>query len=182
MEILQVPQAWMPLFLTDTELLDLLYSSIINVEQYLQRDDAKPMIPHRSKLLRPLSRCPPKDVKVVLLGHDPIPHEKLATGFAFSFPAGEFSDEKFKRVYPRIPGLSLAVLHEVLVDAGYLERGADYDGCHEEWADRGVLLLNAALTYTFGILTHFDLWKDFICRLLCLVAHHSQQQPIFFLS
>lgn len=185
MEILKevgVHDDWLPMFQEDPELLDLLRSSIANVEEDL-RDFDRPMIPDRSKLLLALSRCAPKDVKVVILGHEPISDTSLATGFAFSFPQGQFIDKGVgQRVFGLGQGKSVAVLHDVLVEAGYLERGANYDGCHEEWADRGVLLLNAALTYTFGILTHFDLWKDFICRLLCLVAHHSQQQPIFFLS
>ncbi|BFZ22900.1 hypothetical protein BsWGS_25939 [Bradybaena similaris] len=181
MKILQeigIHQDWMPVFQDNPDLLDLLHSSIANVEENLG-DNHLPMIPERSKLLLALSRCPPQDVKVVILGHHPISKPNLATGFAFSFPKGEFSDEKFKRD-PHNQGKSLADLHHVLVKAGYLESGADYDGCHEVWAENGVLLLNAALTYSYRN-KHFPLWQDFITRLLCLVAQYTPQMPVFFL-
>ncbi|BFZ23199.1 hypothetical protein BsWGS_26238 [Bradybaena similaris] len=175
------------MFRDNPDLLDLLHSSISNVVENLQ-DKNKTMIPDSSKLLLALSRCPPEDVKVVLLGHGPISDASLATGFAFSFPKEKFSDEKYKletaearkRGLSYISGTSLAELHQVLVEAGYLERGADYDGCHEVWADRGVLLLNAALTYDKEH-EHFSLWKDFVTRLLFLVALYSQHKPVFFM-
>lgn len=178
-----VRQDWMPLFQErdsdNRTLLALLSSSISQVEQHLG-DDPELMIPDKSKLLLPLSRCPPAAVKVVILGQLPISDKNKATGFALSYPPKMFIDKDAGRKGKNWDAPSLALLHTVLVEAGYLERGATYDGCHEVWADRGVLLLNAALTYDYYGL-HFLMWQDFVSQLLLLVGKHSKQKPIFFL-
>ncbi|CAG5121061.1 unnamed protein product [Candidula unifasciata] len=170
-----VHEGWVSIFQDD--LLYYFNRSIANVEGNLLNREG--MVPEKSKILLALSRCAPEDIKVVILGHEPISNKNLATGFAFSFPEGEIIDENVgQRELKPEEGFSVKMLHDVLADAGYLERGATYDCCHEVWADRGVLLLNASLTYSMG---HFSLWKKFVSRLLCLLVQLNRSQRLFFL-
>lgn len=83
-----------------------------------------------------LARTPPQNVRVVVIGQDPYPTAGNANGLAFSVAPGV-----------RIPG-SLRNMFKVLEkDVGATP--PDH-GNLEQWADRGVLLLNTVLTVREG--------------------------------
>lgn len=82
-------------------------------------------------------RSTPRDqVKVVILGQDPYHGPGQAHGLAFSVPSGQ----------PVPPSLR-NIRKELARDVGCDLSG---QGCLQAWADRGVLLLNTALTVEDG--------------------------------
>ena len=72
------------------------------------------------------------DVKVVLLGQDPYHGAGQAHGLCFSVPPGI-----------SIPPSLINIFKEIERDLGI---PVPYNGCLENWAKQGVLLLNATLT------------------------------------
>lgn len=77
-----------------------------------------------------------EDVKVVILGQDPYHGKGQAHGFAFSVKKGVDIPPSLKNIY-----------RELKTDVGF---EIPNHGCLEEWAERGVLLLNTALTVRAG--------------------------------
>jgi uracil DNA glycosylase len=137
-------------------------------------------VPERQNVLRAFSYLPPKRVKVVIVGHEPIgDRPELATGLAFSFPPEVIIDKNVgdpRRNTIWGPGQSVPTVHDALCEAGILEQGGTYDCCHEVWATRGVLLLNAALTLTGGFP---DFIPEFVPHILLQVARRSQASRLF---
>ena len=83
-----------------------------------------------------LSRTPPDEARVVILGQDPYHGEGQAHGLAFSV----------RRGVARPPSL-VNIHRELQEDLGH---PIPSHGCLECWADRGVLLLNTVLTVREG--------------------------------
>lgn len=73
-----------------------------------------------------------EDVKVVILGQDPYPGPGQAHGLSFSVKKGV-----------PLPGSLLNIYKELETDVGFKPPG---HGCLQDWAQRGVLLLNTVLT------------------------------------
>lgn len=180
LEINGVHKEWADLFHDNPHIRESFANRLDHVYEHITRTDM-PLIPEDNNILRALSGCGPGDVKVVIVGHDPIRYRSLATGYAFSFPPEEIIDENVGHDRPLLQdtGRSVAVLHDALVQAGYLEEGGSYDCCHEQWVGRGVLLLNASLTYP-GF-HHFEIWQTFTKQLLREVIRLSQQNHLYFL-
>lgn len=169
------------IFFSFSDLKNSFSTSFRNYLEHIARHDI-PYIPKRCNLLRFLMGCDPTHTKVIIVGHDPIEDEILATGVAFSFPKGNIIDRNIgeRRAMLSGKGRSVAILHDALNDAGFLERGGHYDCCHEEWMERGVLMLNASLTWMYGK-DHFPIWRGFIEEILYKIADVSTQKPVFFL-
>ena len=92
--------------------------------------------PSPPRLLAALERTPPDRVRAVILGQDPYHGPGQAHGLSFSVPHG----------VPKPPSLR-NILRELSDDLGMPEPS---HGCLEAWADRGVLLLNSALSVRAG--------------------------------
>jgi len=76
--------------------------------------------------------CPPKDVKVVIVGQDPYPNSQHAMGLAFSVPPEiEVLPPSLKNIFK-----------ELEADLGVVKENGDLTG----WLEQGVLLLNMSLT------------------------------------
>jgi uracil-DNA glycosylase len=107
------------------------------LETFVEGERAKNAIyPAENETFSALARTPLAQVKVVLLGQDPYHGEGQAHGLAFSVRPGV------------APPPSLAnLMKELASDVGCAK--PDH-GCLEAWADRGVLLLNTALTVRKG--------------------------------
>ena len=119
--------------------------------------------PKYDKILNAFSHAEPGDIKVVIIGTSPAATDHIATGLAFS------SDQK--ESYFR-EGQAIYKVHRALREAKILKKG-DFRCDHEEWAGKGVLLLNAALTITEveressdNIKSHYKIWKEFLQELL----------------
>lgn len=93
--------------------------------------------PARDDIMNAFNYCGPKDIRVVIVGQDPYHGAGQAHGLAFSVPDG----------VPAPPSL-LNILKEVQSDLQLAQPLAN--GNLSKWAERGVLLLNSALTVRAG--------------------------------
>jgi len=110
--------------------------------------------PKREDMFNALDATPFEKVKVVILGQDPYPDPKLATGLAFSIP------KNVKKYPPTLEN----ILHEYDTDLNGYAGNDDWSikkdgpksypkpssGNLEPWAAKGVLLWNSASTFTKG--------------------------------
>ena len=95
----------------------------------------------------------PRDqVKAVVIGQDPYPDPKLATGIAFAVP-----------INAKIPPSLNAIWQSIEDYQGTVRRDPEMD----HWIDQGILLLNTALTCEAGKPgTHYDIWRPFMRRVI----------------
>ncbi|MCS7085026.1 MAG: uracil-DNA glycosylase [Bacteroidia bacterium] len=110
---------------------------------------------------------PPSAVKVVILGQDPYHNPGQAHGLAFSVPYGVPPPPSLQRIF-----------QEIKDDLGV--EPPDH-GCLEEWAKRGVLLLNAILTVEAGkVASHQRIgWERFTDA---VIAHlNRRSEPTVFM-
>ena len=126
--------------------------------------------PEYGKILNAFSHAEPGDIKVVIIGTSPAPKQSVANGLAFS------SDQYEKDIFDLA---AIRKVHKALRDANILQGDEKKYYCgHQEWAKKGVLLLNAALTITKetketkesgkskDIERHCNMWKEFLQDLL----------------
>ena len=125
------------------------------VDRMVEAEGRGALCPPMADLWRALECTPPEEVKVVLLGQDPYHGMRQAHGLAFSV-----SDP----LLPWPPSLR-NVFKERASDLGVpLDRSANL----EDWAQQGVLLLNAVLTTEMGTAgAHQGLgWEDAVQDML----------------
>ncbi len=109
-----------------------------SLETFVDRAYASGTIfPPRELIFNALNTTPLANVKVVIVGQDPYFNPGQAMGLSFSVPRGEKVPPSLKRIYK--------VLEATV--AGFK---APAHGDLSEWAQRGVLLLNATLTVESG--------------------------------
>lgn len=123
--------------------------------------------PHSSRRFRALALTPFSDVRVVLLGQDPYPDPKYATGLAFSIPPTE-------QQYP--PTLH-NLFKEYQTDLGY---PLPIAGDLTPWAVHGVLLWNVIPTCTaYHSLSHD--WPEYELLTQEIVSKLSKraEPPVF---
>jgi uracil-DNA glycosylase len=97
----------------------------------------KQLLPESADRFRALELTRPEEVRVVLLGQDPYPTPGHAHGLCFSVrPEVQPIPRSLRNVF--------AELHD---DVGFR---VPNHGCLEDWARRGVLLLNTVLTVPAG--------------------------------
>lgn len=107
-------------------------------------------------------------VKVVILGQDPVPEANQATGLAFSLRPGANPRDSEPTVFNMLVELKLEGMN-VDLSSGDLS----------PWVNRGVLLLNAALTVRQGTSrdmagSHQNLWKLFTGLLIQHISYKGQ--------
>jgi uracil-DNA glycosylase len=130
-------------------------------------DDVNPSI---GNVFRALYTVPPNGIKAVIIGQDPAPGRGEATGLAFSLKPGT-------------PSYKVPSVQRVMLEAqneGFGEKLPDGD--LSQWAQRGVLMLNTALTIpckkeetSCRIGGHLTLWKAFSKK---LIARVDQEQSV----
>ncbi len=94
------------------------------------------VLPEPAAIFRALTLTPLSAVKAVILGQDPYPTPGDANGLAFSYVGGR-----------RLPASLKVILAELAPDG---EKPDLSTGDLTPWAERGVLLLNSALTVEAG--------------------------------
>ncbi len=92
--------------------------------------------PSRNEVFEAFSLTPFENVKVVIVGQDPYHGPGQAHGLCFSVKKGVKLPPSLKNIYK-----------ELQED---LDIGIKKDGCLDEWAKQGVLLLNTTLTVKPG--------------------------------
>jgi uracil-DNA glycosylase len=93
---------------------------------------SKTVYPAKENIFNALNLCPPKSVKVVILGQDPYHGEGEAHGLSFSVQEGT-----------KCPPSLRNIQNELVADLG-IKLATNGDLSH--WARSGVLLLNTVLT------------------------------------
>lgn len=88
--------------------------------------------PPRTRMFDALALCPEAKVRVAIIGQDPYPDSRFATGLAFSIPE-EYGPEDF-------PPTLRCIFDEYQSDLGYSRPN---NGNLSKWAENGVLLWNA---------------------------------------
>lgn len=102
------------------------------LDQIESEYDNKVIYPKKSEIFKAFRTTSYNDTKVVILGQDPYHGVGQAEGLSFSVKKG----------IPKPPSLQ-NIFKELNADLGY---DIPTDGSLLEWANRGVLLLNAVLT------------------------------------
>lgn len=134
-------------------------------------NDVNPAI---GNVFRALYAVPPGHAKCVVLGQDPAPTRGEATGLAFSLKSGTAS-------------ATVASVQRVMLEAMNEGFGLNLsNGDLSAWADRGVLLLNSALTIPCAqgaksckIGGHLTAWKKFSQALIAQID--SLPGPLTFI-
>jgi len=101
-------------------------------------------------------------IKVVLLGQDPYHGPGQAHGLSFSVPVGIPIPPSLRNIFKELQG-------------EFPERNYDFKhGCLTGWHDRGIFLLNAALTVAPGKPnSHADRWSHFTDEVIKYIVKHN---------
>lgn len=112
--------------------------------------------PSKDNIFR-VFQMPLKNIKVVILGQDPYPTPKMATGLAFENGIPE-----------RIPP-SLKVIYKEILNS------TNMVGDISNWTSQGVFLLNTALTVESGRAgSHLVYWKEFIDTVIRYISKNQK--------
>ena len=139
----------------------------LKLREFLKQEYSTRIIyPDMYNIFNALKKASYEDVKVVILGQDPYHEPGQAQGLCFSVPDG----------FPLPP--SLKNIYQELADDLRIVRRS---GCLEDWAEQGVLLLNAVLTVRRGQAgSHAGKgWEIFTDRVIELL--NERQNPVIFL-
>jgi uracil-DNA glycosylase len=135
------------------------------VEQ--ERASGIPIYPSRENVFNALAKTPYAKVKVVIVGQDPYHGPGQAHGLCFSVQKGV-----------RPPPSLQNIFKELQADVG---APIPTHGCLENWADQGVLLLNATLTVRQGtpMSHHGKGWERFTDAVIAQLCQRAE--PVIFL-
>jgi uracil-DNA glycosylase len=137
------------------------------VEERLDKldQDKKRYCPSRINMFNALDATSVKDVKVAIIGQDPYPDPKFASGFAFSIP----------KLHKDIPVTLKNIFQEYCTDLHY---PTPTHGNLEEWTKQGVLLWNAIPTCDAWASMSHD-WTEYEYLTREIVEHLSNQGVVF---
>ena len=139
----------------------------LKLREFLKQEySTRTVYPDMYNIFNALKKAAYEDVKVVILGQDPYHEPGQAQGLCFSVPDG----------FPLPPSLK-NIYQELADDLRVVRRS----GCLEDWAEQGVLLLNAVLTVRRGQAgSHAGKgWEIFTDRVIELL--NERQDPVIFL-
>ena len=139
----------------------------------LYRAGTEPVFPPQSHVFRAFRLTPLEDVRVVILGRDPYTRPEEADGLAFSMPhRGVQLPRSLRAIYDNIAkDPELAKNGQPFVEPGHGDLTA--------WAERGVLLLNSALTVGTKAGSHKRHWRGFTRAVLDVISEKGD--PVAFL-
>ena len=139
----------------------------LKLREFLKQEySTRTVYPDMYNIFNALKKAAYEDVKVVILGQDPYHEPGQAQGLCFSVPDG----------FPLPPSLK-NIYQELADDLRVVRRS----GCLEDWAEQGVLLLNAVRTGRRGQAgSHAGKgWEIFTDRVIELL--NERQDPVIFL-
>ncbi len=110
-----------------------------DLEKYINSEsDTHIILPVSSLIFEAFKKTRLEDVRIVILGQDPYQNEGLPMGLSFSVPKGQKIPPSLRNIYNELESDSTLNFKRPL------------HGDLSEWADRGILMINAALTVTKG--------------------------------
>lgn len=125
------------------------------------------VLPAQAGVFRAFRSTPLADVRIVVVGKDPYPDANDAQGVAFSTAPN------------RKPPLALRNVFTNLENDPDIAFARPSTGDLTTWTKRGVLLLNAALTFASGTgSARFTLWKPFLRATLRVVSKQGRPIPV----
>lgn len=127
----------------------------------------KKVYPPPSHIFRAFELCSFENVKVVILGQDPYHGAGQANGLCFSVNHGVENPPSLQNIFKEI--------HDDIGDS------LRTDGCLDDWAQQGVLLLNATLTVVAGQAGSHQHkgWEIFTDAIIAAVS--EQKENVVFL-
>ncbi len=160
----EIPASWAPYLKPefDKPYMQALY-------RFLESQQAKNIYPAQQHWYAALEETDFNDVKVVILGQDPYHGANQAHGLSFSVPHGQKIPPSLRNIYKELerdPGTTFT---------------APAHGCLTQWADQGVLMLNAMLTVEAGKAGSHQKhgWEQFTDAIID--ALNKQRENIVFL-
>lgn len=121
-------------------------------------NDETSVLPLRADVFRAFHLTKLENLRAVILGQDPYPRKGQAHGLAFSVPEGV--------AFPR----SLSAIFRNLSADPAIQLVRPTSGDLTAWAERGVLLLNTALTVKTGVPgSHARSWREFTNAVLRVI-------------
>src|SRR5882757_10361728 len=141
---------------------------VVNERLHDMERDHEGYNPVRGALFKALRDTKCEDCKVAILGQDPYPDIRYATGVAFSIP----KDVEAKNFPPTLN----TILQEYSVDTGY---PIPNQGSLERWSERGVLLWNVIPSCTAGRSLSHD-WDEYSFLTREIITKLSAQGGIVF--
>lgn len=139
-----------------------------NLVEFIKDEYAvKTIYPPGRLIFNAFERCAFEDIKVVLLGQDPYHGEGQANGMCFSVAEG----------VPKPPSL-VNIFKELEADLGVPQSRS---GNLEDWANQGVLLLNATLTVQGGLAASHQGkgWEKFTDEVIRVI--NDEKENVVFL-
>lgn len=126
-----------------------------------QLDEGHIIYPHEKQLFHAFERTPFHQTKVVILGQDPYHGANQAHGLSFSVPKGI-----------KIPPSLQNIFKELQVE--YKDFQIPTHGNLSQWADQGVLLLNATLTVEAAMAGFHQNqgWEQFTDKVIQTLSKH----------
>ncbi|KAL9655785.1 hypothetical protein ABK040_005012 [Willaertia magna] len=140
----------------------------IQLEKSLEvkfRENEKNIFPKKEEIFTALNVCPFDNVKVVILGQDPYP-AWYAHGMSFSVKKGVAIPKSLQNIYKELSNNNNLSKPFIPPNHGYLM----------QWAQQGVLLLNAVLTVEKGKSNeHKGLgWENFTQKIIDLLMKEKE--------
>lgn len=120
------PEGWEDFFESALEL------SIPPISEYLEAEDEK-IYPKIDDVYKIFDMLKPKEIKVVIIGQDPYHDQGQAMGIAFSVPDGITPPPSLRNIYKELESSGFKVANKK-------------NGDLSAWCERGVFLINTALT------------------------------------
>lgn len=142
---------------------------IVDIDKKLARDynSDVAICPSPDKVFSALFLTPLANIKVCIIGQDPYQVPGAAMGLAFSHT------DAYNKIQP-----SLQNIYKELENCGF--KSNDSSGNLTEWAERGVFLINTALTVQQGNSnSHSKHWTKFTEELLRYISNSCDHIVVF---
>lgn len=137
------------------------------IDQISKEYDKKTIYPPKEDIFKAFRKTPYKDTKVVILGQDPYHGENQAEGLSFSVKKGIQKPPSLQNIFKELQA----------------DLGSDIPnhGSLIDWAEEGVLLLNAVLTVEANkAASHrFVGWERFTDEVIKKL--NEKEQPVVFI-
>lgn len=128
--------------------------------------------PKPQLVFRAFHETPLQEVRAVIIGQDPYPQPGRATGLAFELSAGPTPGDSLDRIFENLEG-----------DSQIAFRRPASGGDLGAWAQKGVLLLNAALTVRESTpKSHRPDWRPFTASVLKVINSECRGLPVLLLG